>query len=153
MLIDYPRTSVFNSSLETLFSPRLGPPYSSRKSYLSGQKVWRKGVENHSLIEGKCFTEMLILFTPTISYAHLLYPCFTFLWHILYFPLHMHSPITHVIICFGRIIIDIIILLRKRKTRIIFGRKKMTSLLNGRKIKYVPMAHISPVVLINNCKS
>jgi len=65
----------------------------------------------------------------------------------------MHSPITHVIICFGRIIIDIIILLRKRKTRIIFGRKKMTSLLNGRKIKYVPVAHISPVVLINNCKS
>ena len=131
MLIDYPRTSVFNSSIETLFSPRLGPPYSSRKSYLSGQKVWRKGVENHSLIEGKCFTEMLILFTPTISYTHLLYPRFTFLWHILYFPLHMHSPITHVIICFGRIIIDIIILWNEKRCVLFLEGKEMTSTENS----------------------
>ena len=42
--------------------------------------------------------------------THLLYPLITFLWHTLYFSLHMHSPIFRVIILIGRIIIDIIIL-------------------------------------------
>ena len=59
--------------------------------------------------------KILILFTPAISYTHLLYPCITFLWHTLYFPLHMHSPIIRLIICFRRIIIDIIVYRRKER--------------------------------------
>ena len=37
------------------FSLRLGPPYSSWRSHLSGPEVWRKGVVTHFLIERKCF--------------------------------------------------------------------------------------------------
>ena len=55
-------------------------------------------------------------------------------------------PIICVIIYFRRIIIDIIVYGRKRKTCIIFERKKITSLLNRRKIKYVLVARTYPLV-------
>jgi len=80
-----------------------------------------KRVETHFLIEEKCFYRKLIVFTPTIFYTHLLYPCITFFWHTLYFSLYI--PIICVIICFGRIIIDIIILQKEKKDAYIFGRK------------------------------
>ena len=67
------------------------------------------------LVSSMFSTKSLILFTPAISYTHLLYPCITFLWHTLYFPLHMHSLIIHLIICFRRIIIDIIVYRRKER--------------------------------------
>ena len=44
-----------------------------------------------------------------------------FFWHTLYFPLHM--PIICIIIYFGRIIIDTIVLWKENKMCIIFGRK------------------------------
>ena len=47
--------------------------------------------------------------------------------------------IIRVIICFGRIIIDISLFYgRKRKMCNTFKRKKMTSLFDGKKVKYVP---------------
>ena len=55
--------------------------------------------------------------------THLLYLHIIFLWHTLYFSVHMHSPMIRPIICFGMIIINIIFYARKRKTCIIFGRK------------------------------
>ena len=58
---------------------------------------------------------MLILFTPVIFYTHLLYLHIIFLAHT-YFSLHIYWPIIHVIFSFGRIIIDIIVYGRKRKT-------------------------------------
>jgi len=67
------------------------------------------------LVSSMFSTKSLILFTPAISCTHLLYPCITFLWHTLYFPLHMHSPIIRLIICFRRIIIDIIVYRRKER--------------------------------------
>ena len=36
-------------------NPKLGPQYPSRRSHLSGQKVWRKRMVTHFLIEGKYF--------------------------------------------------------------------------------------------------
>ena len=66
------------------FSLRLGPPYSSWRSHLSGPEVWRKGVVTHFLIEGKCFYQNPNTFyTSNLLY---LYPLITFLWHTLYFP-------------------------------------------------------------------
>ena len=44
------------------FLPRLVPPYPSRRSHLSGQKIWRKGVETHFLIEGKYFHQKVNTF-------------------------------------------------------------------------------------------
>ena len=62
-------------------------------------------------------------FSPVIFYTHILYPHITFLWHTLYFPLQMHSPIIRAIIYFGKIIIDIIVLWKEKKDMYYFGRK------------------------------
>jgi len=69
-------------------------------------------------------TKILILFTPTILYTHLLYPRITFLWHTLYFPFAHALTIIRVIIYFGRKIIDIIIYGRKRKTYYFWKKNK-----------------------------
>ena len=44
------------------FSLRLGPPYSSWRSHLSGPEVWRKWVKSHFLIEEKCFRPKNLFF-------------------------------------------------------------------------------------------
>ena len=105
---------------------KIGPTVPLTEAPLVRLKGWTKG--RVRLVSSIFFTKILILFTPAIFYTHLLYPRITFLWHTLYFSLHMHSPIIRVIIYFERIIIDIIIYGRKRKMYIIFGRK----------IKYMP---------------
>ena len=66
------------------------------------------------LISSMFSTKILLLFTPAISYTHLLYPHITFFsTHILF--LHIHWPIIHIIFSFGRIIIGIIVYGRNRK--------------------------------------
>ena len=102
------------------FSPRLGPPYPSRRSHLSGQKDWRKGGGDWFR---QCFSPKSYYFLhqqfliPTSCTHILLYLAQT------YFSLHIHWPIIHIIFSFGRIIIDIIVYGRKRKTCIIIRRK------------------------------
>ena len=81
----------------------------------TGHKIWPNRVETHFLLEGNISTKMLIFFTPAIFYTHLSYQHITFLWHTLYFSLHMHSPIICIIIYFGKIIIDMSILWKEKK--------------------------------------
>ena len=68
------------------FSSRLGPHYPSRRPHLSVQKVSRKSKsfekKRGRLVSLMFSTKILILFTPAISYTHLLYPRITFLYHI-----------------------------------------------------------------------
>jgi len=60
----------------------------------------------------------------TFYIKHLSTSCvrITFLWYTLYFLFHIQSHIIHVVICFERILIDIIVLWKK-KACIIFGKK------------------------------
>ena len=65
------------------FTPRLGPPYPSRRPHLSGQKVWRKG-------EGDWFRQC---FPPKSYYfIHQQFPIPTSCTHILFsFSTHILS--------------------------------------------------------------
>ena len=102
------------------FSPRLGPPYPSRRSHLSGQNDWRKGGEIDFV---NVFRQNPITFyTSNFLYPpHV--PTYYFPLAHTYFPLHINWPIIHVIFSFRSIIIDIIVYGRKIKTCIIFERK------------------------------
>ena len=103
-----------------IFLPRLGLLYPSRRPHLSGQKVWRKG-------EGDWFRQ----YFPPKSYNFLHHqfsiPTFcthillTFSTHILMFVHTLTHNSRHFF--FWRIIIDIIVFERKKKTCIIFRRK------------------------------
>ena len=95
----------------------------SWRPYLSGQKVSRIGVVTYFLIEEKCFHQNSNSFYTKHSSTHLLYPYIIFLWHILYFLLHIHSPVIRVIICFERIIVDIIVLPKEKKDVYYFWKK------------------------------
>jgi len=69
----------------------------------------------------------------------------------------MHSVIIRVVICFEKIILDIIILW-KEKRRVLFLEEKITLLLDGRKFKYVHVAHTSSLVIerrqvFNSCNA
>ena len=102
------------------FSLRLGPLYPSRRPHLSGQKAWPKGGGDWFR---QCFHQNPITFY-TIDFLYPpLVPTYYFFLAYTYFPLHIHRLIIHVIFSFGMIIIDIIVYGRKRKTCIIFGRK------------------------------
>ena len=90
-------------------------------------------------------TKILLLFTTTFFYTHLLYSHITFILTHTYFSLHMHSPIIHVIICFRRLIIDIIVYGRNERHALFLEGKQITLLLYGRKIKYMSMARTSPL--------
>ena len=102
------------------FSPRWGPPYPSRSPHLSCLKVWRKG-------GGDWFHQYFHQNSNTFYTRNILYPP---LVPAYYFPLahtllsfeHAFTHNSHHYL-FGRVIIDIIVYGRKRKTCIIFGRK------------------------------
>ena len=61
----------------------------SWRSYLSGQNVSRIGVVTYFLIEEKYFHQNSNTFYTKHSSTHLLYPYIIFLWHTLYFSLHI----------------------------------------------------------------
>ena len=74
------------------------------------------------LIEGKCFHQNPNIFYTKHSSTHLLYP------HITFFVTHstflfMHSPIIRVIIYFGKIIINIIVLWKEKKDMYYFWKE------------------------------
>ena len=105
-------TNIYNKSWNkwNYFSSRLDLSYPLRRSQLPGQRFDKSGCRHMKLIEGKYFHQNPNSFYTKHSSTHLLYPHITFLWHTYYFSFHMHSPIICIIICSGRIIIDIIIL-------------------------------------------
>ena len=100
------------------FSPRLGPPYPSRRTHLSAQRFDERGCRPTKLIEEKCFHQNPNTFYTKHFYLLTFVPTYYFLVAYTYFPLHIHWPIIYVIFSFGMIIIDIIIYGRKRKTYI-----------------------------------
>ena len=66
------------------FSPRLGPPYPSRRLHLSGQKVWRKGGGNwfRQYFPPESYYFLHQQFPIPTSYTHIL---LSFSTHILFF--------------------------------------------------------------------
>ena len=66
------------------FSPKLGPPYLSRRTHLSDPEFWRKGVETHFLIEAKCFYQNPNTFYTKHFHLPTLVPTY-------YFPLFVYQ--------------------------------------------------------------
>ena len=102
------RVSIKNWNNWKYFLPRLDPLYPSRRPHLLDQKVRRKGGEIgfvNVFHQNPITFYTSIFFIPT-SCTHIL----------LFFSIHIHWPIIHVIFSFGRIKIDIIVYGRKRKT-------------------------------------
>ena len=123
---------------------KIKPTISLMEAPLVMPKGLTKGRER--LVSSMFSTKILILFALAISYTRLLYPCITFLWHTLYFPLH--SPIIRIIICFRRIIIDIIVYGRKKNVYYFWKENKWHRCLMEEKLNTCiwHMTRISPLV-------
>ena len=72
-----------------------------------------------------------------------LVPTYYFPLHTFYFSLYMHSLIIHVIIYFGRIIIDIIVLRKEKKTRIILALTSLFLWKEKRGVLFLAFTHNS----------
>ena len=102
------------------FSPRLSPPYLSQKPHCQAKKPDERDGEIDFV--NVYHQNPIIFYTSNFLYTPLV-PTYYFPLADTYFPLHIHRLIIDAIFSFGRIIINIIVYEKKRKTCIIFRRK------------------------------
>jgi hypothetical protein len=114
----------FFETIETLFSPKLDPLYPQGGPISQAKRFDERGRDLFLIKEKYFYQNANTFYTSNFLYPPLV-PAYYFpLAHTLLFFAHAFTQNFLVIICFGWIIIDIIILWKKKKRRVLFLEEK-----------------------------